>query len=100
MRPPDRLPRLLPVLALGIVLVAAHIAAAVHGFDHDPAGAQAKPCALCITAAQLGSACVDSGSPTEIEAAGYRFEGDVPVVFASLKRLPPRQRAPPPPNFV
>ncbi len=92
---PGRQLRLLPVLALGALLLAAHAAAALHGLEHDFDTLDAKACATCATVAQLGSACVDSPVAIDLDAPGSVPEAFPAAVPAARHAVPVRQRGPP-----
>jgi hypothetical protein len=50
-----------------VLLLAAQFSAAVHAFEHDIGAAQGNLCQTCVTAAQLGTACMDSHAAMAIE---------------------------------
>ena len=92
---PGRQLRLLPALALGALLLAAHAAAALHGLEHDFDALEAKACATCATVAQLGNACLDSPVAVDLAAAGSVPEILTAAAPAAEHAVPVRQRGPP-----
>jgi hypothetical protein len=87
----------LPALALASLLVAAHFAAAWHTLEHDIDLLQGKACAICVTAAQLGSASVADHPAPDLEHPGGIFITAVTVDFISIRTVAVRQRGPPAP---
>ena len=87
--------RLLPALALGLLLLAAHAAAALHSLEHEFDALEAKACATCVTVAQLGAACVDHPVAVDTDAPGSVPDSLFVAAPAAQHALPVRQRGPP-----
>lgn len=95
MRPPLPKRHLLANLLFAALLVAAQLGTVVHAFEHDPGTPQAKVCATCVAAANLGSAAV--GEPAVLLLAPARFvftPAPAPAVL-SVSIPAARQRGPP-----
>lgn len=86
--------RLLTAFSL-FLLLAGQAAAALHAFEHDAANPQGKPCASCIAAAQLASACADTGAAPAWPLAGAAFEPIATPGVASISVAGARNRGPP-----
>jgi hypothetical protein len=87
----------LPALFLAVLLVGAHVGAALHTIEHDLGGLQGKSCSICVTAAQLGAACVDSHEPLDLDHPGSVFFHTVLADFLTTHSVAVRQRGPPSP---
>jgi hypothetical protein len=95
MRPPVPGSHLLANFVLAALLVTAQLGAVVHAFEHEPGTPQAKVCATCVAATNLGAATV--GQPSTLLLAPGRFVFAPATVTAVLSVSLPaaRQRGPP-----
>jgi hypothetical protein len=84
-----------PTLLLCALLIGAHFGAALHAFEHDIVAPQGKVCSTCVTAAQLGAACVDSHTPIVVEPLLAMPEFSCSADFQSVHSVAARQRGPP-----
>ena len=86
---------MLSVVALCTALLSAHFTTALHAFEHDLDAPDGKVCLVCITAAQLGAACVDTNEPAASESPGFVVNSVFATLFSSTHIVTVRQRGPP-----
>jgi hypothetical protein len=82
-------------LLLASLLVGAQCAALAHAYGHDVGAIQGQPCPTCITAGQLGHACVDAPAIIEIGQNNGKPPAESAAPCASLHTVAARQRGPP-----
>ena len=92
---PGRNRQLLLTVALSVLLLGAHFAAALHDFEHDPDALDGKVCAACLAATQLGSATIDSHDAAMIKPAGAVVDSTCTATFYTTHVAAVRQRGPP-----
>ena len=80
-----------------VLLLAAQFSAAVHAFEHDIGAAQGNLCQTCVTAAQLGTACMDSHAGMAIEPPRPSYDAACLSGSRTTHVIAVRQRGPPAP---
>jgi hypothetical protein len=89
--------RLVPIMLLAALLLAAQSAALAHGYEHAPGSPQNPLCTDCVTANQLAAACVDTPAPAATSLCCSCLQSDQASSRDSAHTLTARQRAPPTP---
>lgn len=83
------------LLAVVLLLVAAQTTAVAHAYQHDPGKLQDRTCSACISADNVFSGCVDSGSSVDSKRLGTDYGDDSHVLLRTATPITARQRGPP-----
>ncbi len=84
-----------PNLLLVVLLIGAQSGALAHAFKHEADTLQQQACAICVTASQLDSSCVDVPADTDIEHCHACQSIEHAIALESFHALVARQRGPP-----